>query len=125
MILRSSGTTPYYLTSHYATLTPHNLTHTILFHITLSHTTSPHSNYTTPHPPHSATEDFNNAIVLTNRCLMPGEVFQVRLDKLINKWTGSVEIGVTTHRSLSSSLILSSSSFLLLCCHYRQFDHCS
>ena len=36
-------------------------------------------------------------MLLTNRPLKPNEVFEVRLDKIVTKWTGSIEIGVTTH----------------------------
>ena len=42
-------------------------------------------------------DDFNNGVVLTNRPLKPDELFEVRLDKMIDKWAGSVEIGVTLH----------------------------
>ena len=27
----------------------------------------------------------------------PNEVFEVRLDRMVTKWAGSIEIGVTTH----------------------------
>uniref|UniRef100_A0A670Z1B4 Neuralized-like protein 4 n=1 Tax=Pseudonaja textilis TaxID=8673 RepID=A0A670Z1B4_PSETE len=46
--------------------------------------------------PH-ATDDFNHGVVLSNRPLRNGEVFQVRIDKMVDKWAGSIEIGVTTH----------------------------
>jgi Neuralized. len=42
-------------------------------------------------------DDFNNGVVLTNRPLKPNELFEVRLDKMVTKWAGSIEIGVTTH----------------------------
>lgn len=42
-------------------------------------------------------DDFNNGVVLTSRPLRPGELFEVRLDKMVSKWAGSIEIGVTTH----------------------------
>lgn len=29
--------------------------------------------------------------------MRPNEVFEVRLDKLVDKWAGSIEIGLTTH----------------------------
>ena len=45
----------------------------------------------------NAVEEFNNGVVLTSRMLKPGEMFEVRLDKIIDKWAGSIEIGVTTH----------------------------
>lgn len=44
-----------------------------------------------------ATDDFNNGVVLTNRPLKLGEKFEVRLEKVVKKWAGSIEIGVTTH----------------------------
>lgn len=46
---------------------------------------------------YSALDEFNYAVVLTNRPLLPGEHFEVQIDKVIDKWAGSVEIGVTTH----------------------------
>ena len=42
-------------------------------------------------------DDFNNGVVLTMRPLRPNELFEVRLDKIVTKWAGSIEIGVTTH----------------------------
>jgi neuralized-like protein 4 len=42
-------------------------------------------------------DDFNNGVVLTNRPLKSNELFEVRLDKMVAKWAGSIEIGVTTH----------------------------
>lgn len=45
----------------------------------------------------SALEDFNNGVVLTNRPLRANELFEVRLDKMVSKWAGSIEIGVTTY----------------------------
>lgn len=35
--------------------------------------------------------------MLSNRPLHSNEVFQVRIDKMVDKWAGSIEIGVTTH----------------------------
>uniref|UniRef100_A0A3B3TXI2 Neuralized-like protein 4 n=1 Tax=Poecilia latipinna TaxID=48699 RepID=A0A3B3TXI2_9TELE len=46
--------------------------------------------------PH-ATDDFNHGVVLSSRPLRSNEVFQVRIDKMVDKWAGSIEIGVTTH----------------------------
>lgn len=45
----------------------------------------------------SAIDDFNHGVVLSNRPLRSNEVFQVRIDKMVDKWAGSIEIGVTTH----------------------------
>ncbi|XP_070207113.1 neuralized-like protein 4 isoform X3 [Littorina saxatilis] len=58
----------------------------------------------TAHRP-NAINDFNNGVVMTSRPLRPGEMFEVRLDKMVNKWAGSIEIGVTLHttQSLESS----------------------
>lgn len=46
---------------------------------------------------YSATDDFNHGVVLSSRPLRSNEVFQVRIDKMVDKWAGSIEIGVTTH----------------------------
>jgi len=48
----------------------------------------------------SAVDDFNNAVVLTSRPLHPREMFEIRLDKMVDKWAGSIEIGVTSHSPL-------------------------
>ena len=45
----------------------------------------------------SALDDFNNGVVLTNRTLKPNEIFEVRIDKMVDKWAGSIEIGLTLH----------------------------
>ena len=50
----------------------------------------------TAHRP-NANDDFNFGVVLTNRPIKPNEVFEVRLDRMVTKWAGSIEIGVTTH----------------------------
>lgn len=54
------------------------------------------NNGRTAHRPNAA-DDFNNGVVLTARPLKPGEMFEVRLDRVVTKWAGSIEIGVTTH----------------------------
>lgn len=46
----------------------------------------------TAHRPNAA-DDFNFGVVLTNRPLKVKEVFEVRLDKMVTKWAGSIEIG--------------------------------
>ena len=45
----------------------------------------------------SAVDEFNHGVVLTNRPLRPGELFEVCLDRRVDKWAGSVDLGVTTH----------------------------
>ncbi|OWR53166.1 hypothetical protein KGM_201376 [Danaus plexippus plexippus] len=52
----------------------------------------------TAHRP-NAFEYFNNGVVMTNRSLRTNELFQVRLDLVVPKWAGSIEIGVTQHTS--------------------------
>lgn len=42
-------------------------------------------------------DDFNNGVALTNRPLKSNEIFEIRLDKMVTKWAGSIEIGVTSH----------------------------
>ncbi|XP_067658409.1 neuralized-like protein 4 isoform X2 [Haliotis asinina] len=54
------------------------------------------NNHRTAHRP-NALDDFNNGVVLTNRCLRANEVFEVRLERMVDKWAGSIEIGVTLH----------------------------
>lgn len=73
-------------------LSPHRLT----FHnICGSHACVTHSGRTALRP--CASEDFNNGVVLTRRPLRPNELFQVRLECVVSKWAGSIEIGITTH----------------------------
>ncbi|XP_050309268.1 neuralized-like protein 4 [Anthonomus grandis grandis] len=45
----------------------------------------------------NASDDFNNGVVLTARPLKTGEFFEIKLDKVVTKWAGSIEMGVTTH----------------------------
>lgn len=51
----------------------------------------------TAHRP-NAQSDFNHGVVLTNRPLRPDELFEVVLERVVLKWAGSIEIGVTTQR---------------------------
>ncbi|KAL3861342.1 hypothetical protein ACJMK2_007378 [Sinanodonta woodiana] len=54
------------------------------------------NNSKTAHRP-NALDDFNNGVVLTSRPLHPSELFEVRIDKMVDKWAGSIEIGLTLH----------------------------
>ncbi|ERL95247.1 hypothetical protein D910_12514 [Dendroctonus ponderosae] len=54
------------------------------------------NNGRTAHRP-NASDDFNNGVVLTARPLKTGELFEIKLDKVVTKWAGSIEMGVTTH----------------------------
>lgn len=42
-------------------------------------------------------DEFNNGVVMTHRPLNDNELFEIRIDKLVDKWSGSIEVGVTTH----------------------------
>lgn len=34
---------------------------------------------------------------MTQRALLPDELFEIRIDCLVDKWSGSIEMGITTH----------------------------
>jgi neuralized-like protein 4 len=38
--------------------------------------------------------EFNDAIVFSNRPLRDGELFEVCLDSIVDRWSGSIEIGL-------------------------------
>jgi neuralized-like protein 4 len=42
-------------------------------------------------------DEFNNGIAMTSRPLRDNELFEIRIDRLVDKWSGSIECGVTTH----------------------------
>lgn len=42
--------------------------------------------------------EFNHAIVITNRPLREGEMFEVKIETLVDRWSGSIEAGVTAIR---------------------------
>uniref|UniRef100_A0A8C4EKB9 Neuralized-like protein 4 n=1 Tax=Dicentrarchus labrax TaxID=13489 RepID=A0A8C4EKB9_DICLA len=68
----------------------------LLFHTNCGQKAAIISDGRTALRPH-ATDDFNHGVVLSSRPLRSNEVFQVRIDKMVDKWAGSIEIGVTTH----------------------------
>ena len=35
--------------------------------------------------------------ILPLRPLRDGELFELRIDRLVDKWSGSIEVGITTH----------------------------
>ena len=47
---------------------------------------------------HSPELDFNHGVVLSNRPLNDGELFEVEISAMQARWSGSVELGVTTHK---------------------------
>ncbi|XP_015586465.1 neuralized-like protein 4 [Cephus cinctus] len=68
----------------------------LMFHMCCGTHADVINNGRTAHRP-NAMDDFNNGVVLTSRPLRPNELFEVKLDKIVTKWAGSIEIGVTTH----------------------------
>ena len=42
-------------------------------------------------------DEFNNGVVMTQRPLLPDELFEIRIESLVDKWSGSIEVGITTH----------------------------
>lgn len=44
-------------------------------------------------------DEFNNGVVMTHRPLKDNELFEIRIDKLVDKWSGSLEVGATTHNA--------------------------
>lgn len=42
--------------------------------------------------------EFNDAIVVANRALRDGEMFEVSIDKMVDRWSGAIEAGVTAIR---------------------------
>lgn len=41
----------------------------------------------------NANGEFNDAIVMSNRQLHDGEMFEVMIEKMVNRWSGSLEAG--------------------------------
>jgi len=37
--------------------------------------------------------EFNEAIVIANRALRDGEMFEVVIDKMVSRWSGAIEAG--------------------------------
>nr|XP_034336321.1 neuralized-like protein 4 isoform X5 [Crassostrea gigas] len=68
----------------------------LLFHTRCGSHAAVINNQRTAHRP-NALDDFNYGVVLTNRTLRPEELFEVHIDKMVDKWAGSIEIGVTLH----------------------------
>ena len=42
-------------------------------------------------------DEFNNGVVMTQRPLSSDELFEIRIDSQVDKWSGSIEVGITTH----------------------------
>ena len=41
----------------------------------------------------SATGEFNDAIIMSNRALRDGERFEIVIEKMVDRWSGSIEAG--------------------------------
>lgn len=37
-------------------------------------------------------DEFNNGVVMTHRPLRDNELFEIRIDRLVDKWSGSIEV---------------------------------
>jgi len=37
-------------------------------------------------------DEFNNGVVMTHRPLRDSELFEIRIDRLVDKWSGSIEV---------------------------------
>lgn len=42
----------------------------------------------------NATGEFNDAIVMSNRPLKDNELFEVVIEKMVDRWSGSIEAGM-------------------------------
>ena len=42
-------------------------------------------------------DEFNHGVVMTHRPLENEELLELRIDRLVDKWSGSIEVGFTTH----------------------------
>lgn len=51
------------------------------------------NNGLTAYRPRPLTE-FNEAIVFSNRPLRDGELFEVCIDNMVDRWSGSIELGI-------------------------------
>ena len=41
-------------------------------------------------------QEFNHGLVMSCAPLLDNQMFEVRIDKKINSWSGSIEVGVTS-----------------------------
>ena len=41
----------------------------------------------------NARGEFNDAIVMSNRALRDNELFEVSIDNMVDRWSGSIEVG--------------------------------
>lgn len=50
-------------------------------------------------------DDYNNGVVMTHRPLYDNELFEIRIDRLVDKWSGSIEVTVLINRLLNDYII--------------------
>lgn len=43
-------------------------------------------------------DDYNNGVVMTHRPLYDNELFEIRIDRLVDKWSGSIEVCILFSR---------------------------
>lgn len=43
----------------------------------------------------NALSEFNDAIVMSNRPLRDNEMFEIQIERIVERWSGSIEAGVT------------------------------
>ena len=46
-------------------------------------------------------DEFNNGVVMTHRPLRDNELFEIRIDRLVDKWSGSIEVGISMHNPMA------------------------
>ena len=54
----------------------------------------------------NATGEFNDAIVISNRALKDNELFEVIIEKMVDRWSGSIEAGKYNVSGVSYNSIL-------------------
>ena len=64
------------------------------FHPRCGQLVSIHENSKTASRTHAA-QEFNHGLVISNSPLTDNQMFEVRIDKKVNSWSGSIEVGVT------------------------------
>ena len=56
-------------------------------------------------------DEFNNGVVMTHRPLRDNELFEIRIDRLVDKWSGSIEVGMTSKFLYFSNLYFDLTNF--------------
>jgi len=69
----------------------------------------------------SAANEYNNGVIMTNRPLKDAELFEIRITDMIDKWAGSIEVGITAPERLT----IQDSREELLDRYKQHTQHCS